>query len=211
MRSSVISGLRDTYRKVALYSMCVAVSCFVPSGEARELMDALEKSVIEHDKLSATLKSYVIENLLAYATHDSMTSYIVSQNKEYTSLDEIQTIDKTWVASEDELPIHREKTTNQCAKELRGIIRKLPELEEVFVMDNQGAIVCMNNITSDYWQGDEDKWRIPFLKQQVDIGEIKFDRSAYTTLQQISMPVFKGESVVGVITFGVDVRQVRMR
>lgn len=35
---------------------------------------------------------------------------------------------------------------------------KSPEYAEIFVMDNQGANVAMSDKTSDYWQGDEDKF-----------------------------------------------------
>ena len=74
-------------------------------------------------------------------------------------------------------------------------------------MDNQGAVVGENDLTSDYWQGDEAKWQNSFNggKGGADIGKIKFDKSANAQLQQISIPVLDGTTVIGAITIGIDI------
>jgi len=75
-------------------------------------------------------------------------------------------------------------------------------------MDDQGGVVGENNLTSDYWQGDEEKWTGSYndTKGGVDVGKEKFDKSANATLQQISLPLIaKGGKVIGAITWGVAV------
>ena len=72
-------------------------------------------------------------------------------------------------------------------------------------MDNQGAVVGENDLTSDYWQGDEAKWKNSFNggKGGIDVGKVKFDKSANTQLQQISITIVDGDKVIGAVTFGI--------
>jgi len=123
-------------------------------------------------------------------------------------LDEIKTIDEAWIKAESMLPIQKEKLNNTCAAEVKKIVDKYPAVLEAFVMDDQGGVVGENNLTSDYWQGDEEKWTGSFngAKGGVDVGKAKFDKSANATIQQISLPLIaKGGKVIGAITWGVAV------
>jgi hypothetical protein len=84
----------------------------------------------------------------------------------------------------------------------------MPAVLEAFVMDDQGGVVGENNLTSDYWQGDEEKWTGSFNKGKggVDAGKEKFDKSANATIQQVSLPIIdKGGKVIGAVTWGVAV------
>ena len=104
------------------------------------------------------------------------------------TLDQIKKTDQEWRDAEDELPIHKELLSNACAEEINKLIKANPSIVEVFVTDNQGANVGQNDLTSDYWQGDEAKWKNSFNKGKggLDVGKVKFDKSANTSLQQIS-------------------------
>jgi hypothetical protein len=65
-----------------------------------------------------------------------------------------------------------------------------------------------DNLTSDYWQGDEDKWSKSFNggKGGVDAAKAKFDSSANAVIQQISLPLIDADgTVVGAITFGIAI------
>ena len=137
---------------------------------------------------------------------------MASQNSKGTDLDEIKDIDDKWKGAEDELPIQREKLNNTCAREIKRIVREHPEIIEAFVMDNQGAVVGENNLTSDYWQGDEAKWKNSYNngKGGIDVGKVKFDRSANAVLQQVSLPIIdKNGKVIGAVTYGVNVDKVK--
>ena len=73
-------------------------------------------------------------------------------------------------------------------------------------MDNQGANVAMTNKTSDYWQGDEDKFTNAYKGGAggVDISKSKFDDSAKAYLVQISVPVVDGGTVIGALCVGIN-------
>ena len=86
-------------------------------------------------------------------------------------------------------------------------------LSEIFVMDNQGANVCMSDKTSDDWQGDEAKFQASFAGGQgaIHVGAMPFDKSSQAYIWQISVPVKEGDRVIGAITFWVLARHVHVR
>ena len=80
---------------------------------------------------------------------------------------------------------------------------------EIFVMDNRGLNVGQSDVTSDYWQGDEDKWQKTFQvgPGAVFIDEIEHDESAQTFQSQVSLAISDPATnqVIGAITVGLDV------
>jgi hypothetical protein len=76
---------------------------------------------------------------------------------------------------------------------------------EIFITDARGLNVGQSGLTSDYWQGDEDKWKVPHATSEVHISGIEFDESSQTYQSQVSLPIMDDGTFVGVITVGVDV------
>jgi hypothetical protein len=95
-------------------------------------------------------------------------------------------------------------TAGPCADQLRALQAQSPKYGEILLMDNQGALVCATNRTSDYWQGDEPKWSRGFAAERsAFIDRPRLDDSAKERLAQISLPVTAGGKVAGVLTVGV--------
>jgi hypothetical protein len=80
-------------------------------------------------------------------------------------------------------------------------------LTEIFAMDAAGLTAAMSDPTSDYWQGDEAKWRetYPAGPGAVHVSEVEFDESAQTYQAQVSLTVADGMEALGAMTFGVNV------
>ena len=83
---------------------------------------------------------------------------------------------------------------------------------EIFVMDDKGLNVGQSDVTSDYWQGDEAKWKKTFLAgaDGLLIDEVEFDESSQTYQSQVSVAIVDpttGKSI-GAVTVGVDVEKV---
>jgi predicted HNH restriction endonuclease len=204
-----------------MYKFLVSVGIlltFVATGAApqaaaqdaatKKLLDALRKEINAEKDLSDKVKAFAIKSLLPHSTNAVFVKETLAQNAKKMALDEIKKIDEQWIKAESMLPIQQEKLNNACAAEVKKILARIPAVLEAFVMDDQGGVVGENNLTSDYWQGDEDKWINSFNggKGGVDIGKAKFDKSANATLQQISLPLIaKGGKVVGAITWGVAI------
>lgn len=131
---------------------------------------------------------------------------VKAQNAKKVKFPEIENIDKQWQAGKAADAVKR-VTTGPCADRLRLLVSQHPGFGEAFVMDDQGALVCANGRTSDFWQGDETKWQRSFNggKGAVFIDRPRFDDSAQTPLAQISVPVMDGGKAIGAITVGVNV------
>jgi hypothetical protein len=60
-------------------------------------------------------------------------------------------------------------------------------------------------------RGDEAKFKKSYNGGQgaIFVDDVEFDKSAQAYLVQISVPVKDGDTVIGAITFGVDVEKVK--
>ncbi len=131
---------------------------------------------------------------------------VKAQNAKGQTLDQIKARDKEWIASQTLQPYMREMINSPTGKHLSNIFYSTQYFMEIFVMDNQGANVAMTSRTSDYWQGDESKFKKAYNggKGGIFIDEVEFDLSCMAFLIQVSVPVMDGNKAIGAITFGID-------
>lgn len=177
-------------------------------NKTHKLVNALKAEITAHALLSKNSKGLAINKMLPMVTNSVFVQETLKQNKKGVAINEIKKIDKQWINAEEELAIQSEKMSNTVAKAIKGWVKENPEFVEVFVMDDQGAVVGENALTSDYWQGDEAKWKNSYKNGAggLDGGKVKFDKSANQKLQQVSLPIIaSGGVVVGAITFGYKV------
>lgn len=158
----------------------------------------------------AKMQKLVADKLLAQCTNPVFMKAVAAQNDKKMPADEIKKIDDEWQKAESELPIQKEKMTNECATEITKLVGVLKVIGETFVMDNQGGNVGQNALTSDYWQGDEPKWTKSYNagKGGVDISEPKFDKSANSVEQKVSLPIIDASgAVIGAVSWGIRIDQ----
>lgn len=144
--------------------------------------------------------------LAALGADPEVVKAVKAQNAKGMTLDEIKKIDNKWI---DDMkvggtpPVLPSLKTNDCAKHLKNVVMKqIPYITEIFVTDAQGANVCQTHNTSDYWQGDEDKFTKVFNKG-VLVADPKDDDGVLVS--QVSVPVVDGQTHIGTMTIGVDV------
>lgn len=177
------------------------------TADSTAAVDKLNSQVDDLTDASSQMKSFIKEKLLPLCTNSVFVAETAAQNAKGITLDAIKSIDKEWIEAEDELPIHSELTGNACANEIKKIASEIPAIGETFIMDNQGANVGQNALTSDYWQGDEAKWEGAYNGGQggIVIGEAKLDRSTGQVDQKVSLPIFDADgNVIGAACFGID-------
>ena len=134
---------------------------------------------------------------------------VKAENAKGKTLEQIREIDRKWKAQAGIADYMQVLMNSECGRHLRNVQRSAPYYGEIFVMDNQGAIVAMTDKTSDYWQGDEDKFRKSYGTGAIFVDEIKFDDSTQAYLVQVSVPVKDGERVIGAITIGIDAAKIK--
>lgn len=179
------------------------------TGSAQKLQNRIVQELTASALLSPQIKQQIKQVLLPQMFNPVFVAEVEEQNKKNVSLEEIMRIDKIWSAAKDELALQRMLTDNPCANELKRLVAEYPVIVEAFVMDNQGANVGQNNITADYWQGDEAKFFRAYNegKGGIDIAHPAFDSSVKERVQQISLPIINPEEkVIGAVTFSLRVR-----
>lgn len=168
-------------------------------------------SALAENEFSGDLVQIAEGTILEWVATPQIVQAIMHQNTETAgfSESEILVLDQTWRdqtvtggAMIDDL------LSNDLSDHLRGLKDAgRGQFTEIFVTDGRGLNVGQSDITSDYWQGDEDKWQVPHASGGIHIGEVEFDESTQTYQSQISLPIFESGSVIGVITVGVDLQQ----
>jgi len=175
-------------------------------SDATAVTAKLAADVDAHPAATPKVKTFIKETLIPLCTNPVFVEQTQAQNAQGLTLEQIKKTDQQWAEAEDELPIHNKLLNNACAEEIRRIVNENPAIGETFVTDNQGANVGQNELTSDYWQGDEPKWQKPFNNGQggIDIAEPKLDKSTNAVDQKISLPIIDGQgNVIGTVTFGI--------
>jgi len=160
----------------------------------------------------APAKAYDLANgkLAAFGSDPVIVSAVAAQNAKGQSLPDIQAKDKKWMDTPGIDDFMKSLMVSDCAKSLVAIQQSMPYIVEIFVMDNQGANVAMTDKTSDYWQGDEAKFKQSFNggAGAVFVDEVKFDESTQAYLVQVSVPVQDAGKAIGAITFGIDIDKI---
>ena len=160
------------------------------------------------DFANSTVKNWIADPVVVNA--------IKAQNAEHAGLSqsEIDRLDKTWRAETgaSSKPMIDKVLANKVSAFLAARKNDAQGLvTEVFVMDNRGLNVGQSDVTSDYWQGDEAKFKKSFGAgpNALFIDEVEKDESTQTFQSQLSMSIVDeatGE-VIGAITVGINVEQ----
>jgi hypothetical protein len=149
----------------------------------------------------------LMPELRRLASDPEVVRAVRAQNARRVPLATIRQHDAQWTASMALTPFKQTLLDSACSHALRRHHARLGRvLAEAFAMDNQGALVGATRRTSDYWQGDEAKWRVPF--EGGGDGELRerpfFDESTQAYVIQVSLPVRDGPRVIGALTVGVS-------
>lgn len=183
-----------------LSSSCLVAAAFAllyaPHTQAQE--------GIERERVLAGIEPKLrVARHLAF--HPVVVRAVIQQNNEQLSLEQIKQRDEEWREAEQQNSLQRSILQSEASQVLQTFIERNTDFNEAFATDNQGANVAMFPVTSDYWQGDEEKWQKPFNadRDEVFIGEMELDESTDTVAVQISIPILNRGEKIGVLVLGV--------
>ncbi|WP_085899078.1 hypothetical protein [Kiloniella majae] len=124
---------------------------------------------------------------------------------------QIIALDQKWRQETEKLdhPFIDQLLNNAASKQLQLLKNnKNGLITEIIVTDNKGLNVAISDITSDYWQGDEDKWQktLPVGPDAVFISDPDIDQSTQQFQIQISVTITDPENHKGIgsLTVGID-------
>jgi hypothetical protein len=141
------------------------------------------------------------------AADPQLRKAVAAKNAERESDATREARDRDWTHNKAS-SLRKDLTSSPCAQRLREMIAADPLVVEAILMDERGSNVCVSRETSDYWQGDEDKWKKPFLEgRPAFVDEPAFDQSSATYAVQLSVPVSEGGRRIGALTLTLKVRK----
>lgn len=162
-------------------------------------------SINEAETLSDALTSQV-SLLKTLAVGNGLRLDVQSQNSFYTGDDEtnlarIAGYDAEWIAAYETgnsgLPLIQLRLNDPFSVTLTDFRDQFSAHLELFVTDRYGAIVATTNVTSDYYQGDEEWWQAAWNSGQGAVfidKKITYDASAniYSIIMAIPIPDASG-------------------
>lgn len=160
------------------------------------------------------IRKLVEDQIKGWTTDAVIIEAVRAQNNKHAGLTQadIDALDKKWRAETEASakPMINGLLGRDASKKLVGYKNDGAGLfTEIFAMDNKGLNVAQSDVTSDYWQGDEAKWKKSFLAgpDGLFIDEVEFDESTQTYQAQVSVSIADPDSgeAIGAITVGVNV------
>lgn len=142
---------------------------------------------------------------------------IKSQNQKHAEIDQdsIDELDKQWRAEVDSIhrsgPMIESVMSNAVSRLLEEKQEKSHGLiTEIFIMDDKGLNVGQSAVTSDYWQGDENKFQKTFEagNNALFVDEVEKDESTQQLQAQASMTINDEDGKpIGAITVGINLEE----
>lgn len=165
------------------------------------------------DDFRALMENFFGSEVQGWITDPVLVEAITAQNAATVGFSEAEIIalDRTWRAEVGtaSTPTITPVLENAAADFLRErVAASGGRITEVFVMDAQGLNVAASHVTSDYWQGDEEKHSETYDvgAGAMHISEVELDESTQRYQGQISTTIVDPASgePLGAITVGVD-------
>ncbi len=175
---------------------------------------ALATLPVQANELKEQIRSFAETQIRAWASDPVVIEAVKAQNARNAALTQadIDRLDKQWRAETKaaEKPLINKVLSNRLSAYLKKIKADGKGIyTEIFVMDNKGLNVGQSDVTSDYWQGDEAKWKKSFLAgpDAIFVDEIKEDESTQQFQSQVSIPIVDPatNSTIGAVTVGINV------
>jgi hypothetical protein len=164
------------------------------------------------DDFLPAIEAYLDSDIRAWAGDPRLAEAIAAQNATTAAYSqaEIDSLDQTWrgqVGADDSALIAGVLDTPAADLLRERVAGSEGIITEIFLMDARGLNVAASSVTSDYWQGDEEKFTATFPAgpDAVHISEVEFDESTQSYQAQVSLPMTDPGTgaVIGAITIGV--------
>ena len=171
-------------------------------------------SIAADNEFAEPLTALAQGQLREIAQSGELVAAIIAQNAASAGYDQakIDALDAQWRAEVDAAakPLIDATMGNAASQYLVGVQNDSAGLfTELFATDAMGLNVAQSTVTSDYWQGDEEKFTGSFGvgPDGIVLGEVEEDESTQTFQSQVSITITDPATgaPIGSITAGVDV------
>lgn len=170
-------------------------------------------SPVMADEFAPLLRDYLETSIATWAQSDVLIQAISAQNAQTMGYDQAQidALDLAWRAEvgTGSTPTITPVITSAAADFLRQQVEASGgRITEVFIMDARGLNVAASEVTSDFWQGDEEKFTEThgIGPGSIHISDVELDESTQRYQGQISLTITDPATgaPIGAMTVGVD-------
>ena len=157
-------------------------------------------------------RAFATEQAAVWLANPVIQSAIATGNDAHGALTEAEIIDldtlwRAQIESSDS-PLINQVMSSPASDYLRQIVDESQgAIAEIILMDNRGLNAAVSAVTSDFWQGDEDKFQMTFDvgPDAMHAGEVELDESTGRYVVQVSVPVLDAAGqMIGAATFSLD-------
>jgi hypothetical protein len=170
-------------------------------------------ALAQDNEFAAPLTALAQGEIKELAANPVLVAAIVAQNAISAGYDQakIDALDAQWRAEVDASakPLIDATLANAASAYLAKVQEESAgKFTEIFATDARGLNAAQSAVTSDYWQGDEDKFTktFPVGPDAVFLSDVEQDESTQTYQSQVSITVVDPATgaPIGSITVGVD-------
>lgn len=189
-------------KKSAVFLGLALAGLSIPaSSQSQPTAEEFGERVLEYARTD--LQAWITDPVIVYA--------IKEQNSQMANISilQIKKLDKQWIEEDSRGAL----VTDLLDRQASIIARDRREqaggvITEIIIMDMHGLNVAISDRTSDYYQGDEAKYKETYLlgPDAVHISELEFDDSTQLVQTQVSLTVTDPETgePIGAVTLGVN-------
>jgi len=182
----------------AITSLCLFLAIGALSAEIRWDRETV-KTVLEGE----------IEHIQNIAGDKIVVASVVQHNNKKLAFEEILRRDRLWQKNDHLVEFKESLISSDVGQFVETIKNSKSYYTEVFIADDRGALVSAYPLTSDYWQGDEEKWStIARDGWPSYVSAITFDESSESNIVHLAVPVRNHQKVVGVLVVGIRLSHV---
>lgn len=161
----------------------------------------------------------LIEEMRAFIGAEIVQVSVDAQNKRLSDMaqEQIDALDNQWKAEREaaDKPLIAATLSNPLSVYLARIQGKsLGLYAEIFVMDQNGLNVGQSSVTSDFWQGDEDKFQKTFdvADDAMFVDEAEWDDEAKIWRNQVSFTLLDAsKKKIGAVTVEINLTELERR
>jgi hypothetical protein len=190
-------------RSVAPTAMIMMVATLLPASAAQ-------------DDWKTYVSKYMSEVVKLAASAPEVIAAVQEQNAANAGItpDQIEALDRQWRAERkvNGGSLSNAKMFNPTSQFLKGFKTAANgPVVEIFIMDNKGLNVAQTDPTSDYMQGDEDKWQKTFSAGPWATFIDKPEEADGKKTVQVSTTLMDNDVAIGAMTVSLDLDKVPMK
>ena len=208
---------QTTRRALACAIGCVALTGMALTGMAPTGVALANESSPPGD-WQQSVEAMILPDVARIVDAAIVEYAILAQNTRYgdAAQDTIDALDAQWRSEHDrdEQPLISAVLSNPASSYLTRVQALSVGLyTEIFVMDRNGLNVGQSNISSDFWQGDEDKFQQTYDNGAgalfVDEAEFRDDIGVWVA--QVNVTIDQDGVAIGAATFEVNLTELTRR